>query len=232
MKRTFFCLLAALTLASSCAAAARAAGTEITASGTGSVSLPPDIANVDAAVETNFASADEAVSQNNRIYDRIVAALTKLGIAREDLTFSSYNVNYNPRPQIVPPNSSERYGYTVSRAFRVKVREMARAGAAVDACTAAGATGINGVSFGRSDQNAARAEAIGKAVADARNNAEALARGAALHIISIKSIELLNGGYAGPAVMRMSAPAPTPTNFDQTTVEVAASVTVVFIAGP
>ena len=44
------------------------------------------MATVNAAVETNAARAEEAVSQNNQIYERVVAALEKLGVARGDVT--------------------------------------------------------------------------------------------------------------------------------------------------
>ena len=99
MKRTFLCLLATFGAAIACATAAQAAPTEITASGTGSVSLPPDTATVNAAVETNAANANDAISKNNAIYDRIVASLAKLGIARDDISLVYYNVSYNPPPR-------------------------------------------------------------------------------------------------------------------------------------
>ena len=41
----------------------------------------------------------------------------------------AYNVNYNPPPKAIPPTSNgERYGYTVSRGFSVKVRSIGKAG--------------------------------------------------------------------------------------------------------
>ncbi len=234
MKRTFFCLLLAVAASTGGALAAQSGVTEITASGTGSVSLPPDMATVNAAVETNAARAEEAVSQNNQIYERVVAALEKLGVARGDVTLAYYNVNYNPPPRVMPPPSNgERYGYTVSRTFSVKVRSIGKAGAVSDACVGAGATSINGVSFGLADPSAARAQAIAKAEADARNAAEALARTANVRIVSVKSIELQNGGTVGPPVpMGAMARAATPTVFDQSNVSVSVSVTVVFTAEP
>jgi hypothetical protein len=234
MKRTFFCLLLAVVASTGGALAAQSGVTEITASGTGSVSLPPDMATVNAAVETNAARAEEAVSQNNQIYERVVAALEKLGVARGDVTLAYYNVNYNPPPHVMPPASNgERYGYTVSRTFSVKVRSIGKAGAVSDACVGAGATSINGVSFGLADPSAARSQAIAKAEADARNAAEALARTANVRIVSVKSIELQNGGMVGPPVpMGAMARAATPTVFDQSNVSVSVSVTVVFTAEP
>ncbi|HEY1883951.1 MAG TPA: SIMPL domain-containing protein [Candidatus Cybelea sp.] len=242
MKRTFFCLLIAVAATTGGALAAQSGVTEITASGTGSVSLPPDMATVNAAVETNAARAEDAVSQNNQIYERVVAALERLGIARGDVTLAYYNVNYNPPPQVIPPApNGERYGYTVSRTFSVKVRSIGKAGAVSDACIGAGATGINGVAFGLADPSVARAQAIAKAEAEARSAAQALARSAAqalartanVRIVAVKSLELQNGGMVGPPVpMGAMARAAAPTVFDQSNVSVSVSVTAVFTAQP
>jgi uncharacterized protein len=233
MGRTFICVLAALGLATASALAAPPAATEITVSGTGSVSLPPNVATVNAAVETNAANANDAVAQNNTIYNRIVTALEQLGVARSDISLAYYNVNYNPRPAVMPPNpDGERYGYTVSRGFMVKVRDIAKAGRVADACTSAGATAINGISFGLSDPSVARTEAATKAVADARSNAEALAHATHLRIVALKSVEL-GGGLVGPVPLMRAAAAPNaPTEFDQSNVNVTMTVTAVFLAGP
>lgn len=234
------CLIAVIALSFGAAlvpsAAARAEGaTEISVSGTGSVSLAPDVANVSANVSTSNDNAQRAVAQNNATYDRIVGALLKLGIARDDVTLSNYNVNYNPRPHVLPLDAAEqRYGYTVSRDFAVKVRNIGKAGEVADACTASGATAVNGVSFGLADQAPARAQAIGLAVTNARANAAALASAAGLHISTIKTIALDDTGEVRPMpMMRMSAlAAAPPTQFDQSNVTVSVSVNVTFLATP
>ncbi|HEY1867749.1 MAG TPA: SIMPL domain-containing protein [Candidatus Cybelea sp.] len=233
MKRTFFCLLTAFLASTGCAFAVQSGVTNITATGTGTVSLPPDMATVSAAVETTAARAEDAVSQNNQIYDRVVASLGRLGIARNDITLAYYNVNYNPPPQVTTSNpGGERYGYTVSRSFNVKVRSIGKAGAVSDASVAAGATSINGVSFGLADPSVARAQAIAKAEADARNAAGALARTANLRIVSIKNIELQNGFVGGPVPLGAMARTSAPTVLDQSNVTVTATVTVVYTAQP
>lgn len=224
----------ALTTAPVLAADPFAGKTEISVAGTGSVTRTPDVANVSASLETNAPTADEAVSHNNQIYDRIVATLSKTGVARQDVTLAYYNMNYNPKPRIVPPQpDGERYGYTVSRGFNVKVRSIGNAGRVSDACTSAGATAINGVTFDLADSSAARAEATRKAVADARARAEALAAASQLRIVGIKSIDLGGGGVfpPRPEPMMMKA-ANAPTQFDQSNVNVSVSVNVTFVAEP
>lgn len=214
--------------------AAQPAVTEITVSGTGSVSLQPNMATINATIETNAQNANNAVSQNNATYERVVTALTQLGIARSDISLAYYNVNYNPKPAVMPPNGGgERYGYTVSRSFLVKVREIGKAGRVADACTSSGATAINGVSFGLSDPGVARGEATAKAVADARANAEALARATHLRITALKSVELAGPTVPVPMMRAMAAAVPNPpTEFDQSSVNVTVSITAVFLAEP
>jgi len=230
MKGTFFCLLVVFAALTNIAPATANPVTEITAPGSGSVALPPDMATISATVETNADNANDAISQNNARYERIVTALAREGIARSDITLSYYNVNYNARPQIMPPNpGGERYGYTVTRNFSVKVRKIASAGRVSDASMGAGATAINGVTFGLSNPATARAEATRKAVADARANAQAVAAAAGMHISGIRRIEV-GGGPPVPGPMMRVAAANAPTEFDQSNVNVTVSVSVVFIA--
>jgi uncharacterized protein YggE len=233
MKRIALAIVAALAMASGPALAAPSGSTEISVSGSGSVALPPDVATVAATVETNAANAGDAVAKNNAIYNRVVAAVEKTGVARADIALSSYNVNYNPKPAIVPapPDANQRYGYTVSRDFTVKVRDIAKAGSVADACTHSGATSIGGVSFGLADSRAARSQATVQAVNDARANAETLAAAAHLRIVSIESMDLDGAGRIAPQpMMRMAANAPT--QFDQSNVNVTVSVSITFLAAP
>ncbi len=232
MKRLVLGMLLSLAMAAPAIADTPAGMTEISVSGNGAIALPPDVANVNANVETNAPNAADAVGKNNATYDRIVAALEKTGVARSDITLSSYNVNYNPKPRVLPPTAGgERYGYTVSREFNVKVRDIGKAGRVADACSGSGATSINGVTFGLADTAGPRAEATKKAVADARANAEALAAAAHLRIVSIKSVELQGGGVNPQPLMRVAA-ANAPTQFDQSNVNVSVSVSVTFLAQP
>jgi uncharacterized protein len=223
--------IAAIALAAfACGPAMAAGSTEITVSGTGSVALAPDTATVSASVETNADNAARAVSDNNVRYDRIVAALERAGIARSDITLSYYTVNYSPKPQT--PSPGDRYGFTVRRQFDVKVREIGKAGTVVDACTGAGATGIDNVGFGTADPNAGRAEAIRRAVADARSQADAIAAAAGLHVTGIESIGQGGGEFRPMPMMKAAVAASAPTTFDQSNVNVSATISITFTAQP
>jgi hypothetical protein len=231
MRPAFVATTALLLLLSPLPALA-AGTTQIAVAGTGSVSLSPDQATVIAAVETNAESARDAVSQNEAAYERIVAAVVALGVARSNITLSYYNVNYNPRPRL-NPSPDVQYGYTVNRSFAIKMQPISLAGNVVDAATAAGATAINGVSFGLVDTAAASRTATQRAVVDATAKANALAATVGLHITGIESLSL--GGAYVPSpqpLAMMRAGVAAPTTFDNSNTTVTVTVNVVFLAKP
>ncbi len=217
-------------------AAHAATVTHITVTGDGSIAVTPDQAAVRAAIENTAESAQDAVSQTNATYTRAVSAVVAVGVARSDITVAYYTFNYNPRPTVnagenIPPG---RYGYTVTRAFDVKVRDVNKAGAVVDALTKAGVTNVESVAFTTSNPSHARSVATTKAMADARAKAQDAARAAGLHITGIGRITYGGAPTVQPLMraVAMSAQAPEPTVFDQGNVNVSVTLTVVFLAQP
>ncbi len=212
---------------------------EITVTGTGSVSNAPNVATVNVGATTNDAVANVATSQNNAIYERAVARLAALGIARADVRTTYYNLNYVPRPKTEgapaqPQPYAVRYGYVVDRSITVTVHDTNIVGKVVDACVAAGATNVNGVSFGLSDSRDAYLRALGRAVNDARTKAQAIAAAAHLRIVGVKSIEQ-GAGYAGRPMLTIAAVqahsyAVQPTQIQPSNVNVQATVTTTYEA--
>lgn len=208
--------------------------TRITVAGEGTVAVMPDQASVRAAVENTADTAEAAVSQTNVTYARAVDAVVALGIARNDITLAYYNFNYNPRPVVsagenLPPG---RYGYIVTRGFDVKVRDVNKAGAVVDALTKAGVTNVENVAFTAADPSHARSQATAKAMADARTKAQEIAHAAGLHITGISRISYGTGSVIQPLMRAAVMSAPAPTTFDQGSVTVNEMLTVVFLAQP
>lgn len=218
-----------------CAASAPAATiTHITVTGEGTVAVTPDQAAVRASIETTADRAQDAVSQTNVTYMRAVDAVVALGVTRSDVTLAYYNLNYNPRPTVnagenIPPG---RYGYTVTRAFDVKVRDVNKAGTVVDALTRAGVSNIESVSFTTADPSRARSEATAKAMADARAKAQDAARAAGLRITGISRITYGGAPTVQPMMRAAVMSAPAPTVFDAGSVTVSVSLTVVYLATP
>jgi uncharacterized protein len=231
--KSLLAALAAITLFAAVPAFG-ATPTEITVVGTGTVSSAPNQAIVSGTVETNAATAADAVSESNVVYDRLVQAVQKIGIKREAIRLSFYSINYVPKPQeqMATPNFPQRYGYTVNRSFTITTRDVAQAGPVVDAVTSVDSTTIGGVDFGLTDTSAQMKTATKLAIADARAKAEALAAAAGLHIVGVSKIAQGAPSGVEPMMRAMAAGTPPPTAFDSGHVSVSADVTIIYLAAP
>jgi uncharacterized protein len=233
MKRQL-ALLIVFVFAVAAPAAAAPKPTHIVVAGTGTVNLQPDQATVSASILTVADTAAVALSQNNKAYAQIAAALERTGVREDDIQFTSYNVSYNPRPNPPPANPPpyERYGFSVSRSFDILVRSVDKTGPVIDAATGAGATGIS-VAFGVAHPEQAKDRATALATANARSSAQVIARAAGLRIVGIASLRLdgAQGVLPQPA-MRLQAAAEVPTVINPSSVTVTSSVTATYFAVP
>jgi uncharacterized protein len=191
---------------------------QIVTTGTGEVRLTPDRATVLIAVETRAATAKDAAAENARMQRATLDALQKLGLPRERLSTVGYDVQpdyqYDPQGRAAPKVT----GYVVRNTVRAEVWQIDQLGRVLDAALATGANRIGSVQFESSQADAARRDALAKAVAAARAEAEAMAKAAGGSISQL--LELSSAGYVRPLteradvmMARAAAPAPeTPIN--------------------
>ncbi|HSR41957.1 MAG TPA: SIMPL domain-containing protein [Longimicrobiales bacterium] len=200
-------------------------------SGTAQVDVPVDRARVRFAVETEAPDARTAVERNAELMDAVLAALRGLDVEGLDLETQGFELQ---------PQYDRRQGENPTiRAYRarnhvaVTVDDVEAVGRVIDAGVAAGANRIASLSFEARDTEAARLEALRRAVEEARRQAEAMA--AALGLPLGPPLEV-NGGARVPspepymARMEMAQAAPsTPVEAgDQT---ISASVTIKYRLG-
>lgn len=159
---------------------------------TGEVRVAPDMATVTFGVVTEAPTAQAAMAQNATQMNTVVAALRRAGVAERDIQTSGLNLQAQYDYQENQPPKLR--GYQASNRVTVRVMDLTKTGATVDAVVAAGVNQIDGVSFGLKDPSAAENEARLKAVqalqAKARLYAEALG-------VQLGGIRSLNegGGY-------------------------------------
>jgi len=159
----------------------------ISVSGTGKVTLSPDIADLQLGVATSGRTVKAVRQQAAAAMTAVVTALKKLGIADKDIKTSwvslqpmyDYNVGTNP-PKVT--------GYQFSNAVSVTIRDLDKVGDAIDDALAAGATTLDGISFRVADETAAEAQARTAAMTDAKAKAQALATAAGVSITGVASI--------------------------------------------
>ncbi|MBD5657367.1 MAG: SIMPL domain-containing protein, partial [Candidatus Eremiobacteraeota bacterium] len=162
--------------------------------------------------------ATRSAGKNTTIYDALEAKLSALGIGKDAVRTTYFNVDFVPHPakNVPPQDLAPRYGYTTTRSLTVDVAPIETAGKIVDAATRAGVTTIGGVSFDLRDRKSAYHEALIAAMVDAQASAVALVKGGGLHIvrvlrISTSSAERPIRPFAAASFnARMAAPASEP----------------------
>jgi uncharacterized protein len=176
----------------------------ITVEGVGRITVSPDLATINAGVQADGATAAAAQSKASAAMARIIAAEKALGIADRDL--ATQWVSLQPQYQYGQSGSTppKVIGYQASQTLSIKVRNVEKAGGAIDAAVGAGANQVGGISFSVLDATSASAQARTAAVADAKARAQALATAAGVTLGS------------AVAISEVSAPSPTPIPYADT----------------
>jgi uncharacterized protein YggE len=173
--------------------------------GEGRASAAPDWAIVTMSARHRSADPGEA----KRVVDRAVAALLeaapRFGIDPDDVTASDLalreDVQYddNDRPL--------RAEHVASRQVKVRLDDLGRLGAWLDAALAAGFGEVEDVSFRSSDEARLRQQARAHAVAEARDKADGLAQAFGARLGAVYSINSLNSmqadGYGAATLDRI-----------------------------
>lgn len=180
----------------------------IIVTGDGSITVPPDYAEITGGVTTQGATAKAATDANSKLMAAVNAALRNAGIAPSDIQTSQFSVQpiYAPAQSNSAPKLT---GFSVANQVRVRVRQIAQVGAILDALIAAGATDAGNVQFLHSNPSKALDQARQAAVADARRKAELYAQASGLTLAGVAWISELPP-YAQPvpyAAARTFAPA-------------------------
>ncbi|HTJ26136.1 MAG TPA: SIMPL domain-containing protein [Candidatus Limnocylindria bacterium] len=213
-------------------------GPTLTVTGRASVDRMPDEAVVAFAIITDDANAGRATSANNTAYNTLVTRLGGLGLGPSALKTTGFDVAYNPRPAQPNPQFAQRYGYVVTRSVSVTTTRTDQVGAVIDAAVAAGVTNVNTVTFGLHDRSGAYRAALGAAVADAQDQAHALADAAHVRLGRIQRISPIGPVVPGPRPLNVAfsrvAPAapPVPTEVQPSDLSVQASVTITYQIAP
>jgi uncharacterized protein YggE len=144
----------------------------VTVSGEGEVEGAPDTVSADLAVSVKRPSVGEAVAASAGVATAVVDAVAAQGVAEEDVQTRSYTVNQEFRfPEGGTPVPD---GYRVNNTVTVKVRDLANAGAVIDAAVAAGGDDlrIDRVAFSLENDGPALTAARDRAFRDAQAKAE------------------------------------------------------------
>lgn len=178
----------------------------ISVTGQGDATGTPDMATINAGVQTRAPAVIEASQQNQAIIERLIDALDAKGVERRDIQTADYSIWPQERHDPSGAGNNVITGYQVNNTVRVTVRELDRIGELLASVTDAGANTVHGISFGIDDNAPLEARAREAAMEDARQRAEALAKLAGVELGEVLHISMSSGGYPGPMPMaRMQA---------------------------
>jgi uncharacterized protein YggE len=153
----------------------------ISVTGEGTMSVPPDLAQIDAGVASDGKTAREASDANNAAMGKVLLALKGAGIEEKDYQTSRlslqplYAQNHPGSAVSAPPAV---VGYRASNRVSLKLRDVTRVASVIDTLVTAGANDIGNINFTVTQASKLLDEAREKAVADARRKAEIYAKAA------------------------------------------------------
>ena len=181
----------------------------ISTTGEATVSVAPDLAQLDGGLTSEAKTAREASDANNAAMGKVLLALKSAGIEEKDFQTSRLSL----QPQSAPnrPGPSTIVGYRASNRVTVRLREVAKLANVIDTMVGAGANDIGGINFMVSQASKLLDEAREQAIADARRKAEIYAKAAGVTLGAPLSIS--EEGAPGPMPYRkmvagMAASAP------------------------
>jgi uncharacterized protein YggE len=222
-RRTpFAAALAAATLLAAPALAQTVPPAAISVTGEATVSVPPDMAEIEGGFTSEAKTAREASDANNTAMGKLLLALKAAAIDEKDIQTSRLSL----QPQSTPNHAGipAITGYRASNHVTIRLHDVTKAAGVIDMLVGAGANDIGGINFMVSGASKLLDQAREQAVADARRKAEIYARAAGVTLGAPLSISE-GGGSPMPMQFRAKAlAAATPIAPGQETLQVSVNV--------
>ncbi|HEX8387550.1 MAG TPA: SIMPL domain-containing protein [Sphingomonas sp.] len=191
----------------------------------------PDLATIRAGVVTQAPTAAAALRENADRMARVLAALRRAGLAARDV--QTAQIGLQPQYRYGENQPPVVTGYQATNSVSIRLRDIARSGAVLDALVAEGANQLEGPTLALDRPDAALDEARTDAIRRARARAELYAGAAGMQVARIVAISE-GGDQAGPRppmpyAMARAADAEAKTEIRPGETEVAVTVTVRFL---
>jgi uncharacterized protein YggE len=180
----------------------------VSVSGQGEVRALPDMAYLTIGVEARKPTLAEARSQVNATVERVLALTRELKIDPKHVDSSGLQVQPEYRWN---DKDSQRVllGYVVSRQVEVQLRNLDQLGSLLERSVSAGANQVGSPRLDSSRRAELEREALSRAVADAKLDAETLATAAGVRLGPVFSLSSSGGPPPRPMMAeRMLAAAP------------------------
>ncbi|SES26386.1 SIMPL domain-containing protein [Psychrobacillus sp. OK032] len=144
----------------------------ITVTGNGKVDVQPNYVQLQLGVSTEDKNLSVAQQENANTMNQVIQSIIALGIPREDIQTSAYNIV--PNYDYVEGRQVFR-GYEVRNAITIKVTDTSQVGTVIDTAVQNGANRVSSVQFRIDDPNPYYQQALRLALQDAQTKAKTIA---------------------------------------------------------
>ena len=212
----------------------------IRVSGTGTVSVEPDVAILQVGVEVFAGKVSTARSEASKAMDSVVSVLKKEGVEEKDIQTTRFNIYPRYDYEEVTINGKRigtqvLTGYTVNNTVKAKIYEIDKLGKIIDKGADAGGdyVRINGVDFTVDDPTPYQTEIRKMAVEDAVGKAQEYALLTNVELGPVIELNEMTPGsvhspYEADYGMRMMAAAPPTTSISAGQLEISLTVNTLF----
>lgn len=181
----------------------------ITAVGTASVSVSPDLARVDLGVFTQASTAQAASQANATLATTVINALQSL--LGSSATIKTVNYSLSPVYNNPPAGQNATIvGYSVNNTVEVTLTDLSKIGQTVDTAIQNGANRVQGIWFDLQDRNPPTAQALKAAAVSATSQAAAIAAGLNVHTGAVLHASEGVNTSVPVGVVAVAGPASTP----------------------
>jgi len=203
----------------------------VTVTGTGDVSVAPDVADIIIGVTVQKPTVAAAQSSAAASMTAVIAAIKKDGVAAADITTT--DVSLTPVYDYSGGSTPKLVGQQFINTVKVTVRNLSSLASVVDDSIAAGATTVNGITFRLDNPKQAETQARQLAMADARSKADALTAAAGTSVTGVATITETTSQptpiYSGTSFDAQALAASTPIQTGTT--DIVVQVTVSYLIG-
>jgi uncharacterized protein YggE len=175
----------------------------ISVTGQGKIERSPDTAKISFSVRTEKKVLKDAQAEVSSKIDTVKKDLLALGIEEKYIKTDSYTsypqYDYSRcYASICPPTNSTLRGYEVAHSITVSIKDLEKVDAVLGALGKGSVTDISGPNFGFEDDKLVAREARDAAIADAKTEADKLAKSLGVKIVRIVSFSESGSGYPMP----------------------------------
>lgn len=195
----------------------------ISVTGHGEATATPDMATLTVGVQTKGVDAQSALASNSTKLNAVVAAIQGQGVTADHIQTTDLSLYLDSQSNV----------YQASHQLTVKLENVSKVGAVLDAAVGAGANNSWGVDFGLKDASGQRAQALAAAIADARKKADSMASALGVSVTGVGSAS--EASYSSPiqfgGVSRAASAAAPNTQVQPGQLSTSADVNVVYTFG-